>query len=189
MQRAFILLVLLSLVGCSPQLTQTSLPVATAGSTREPAPTRTLAVDTLQLTPTTLPSTMQETHDILVNFLTLLHTKRYAEATPLYGGDYEQLRVFNTEIDPADHVALWAWACDNQLLQCLEVRSAIFKQLSGDTYNFQVEFNNPDGSLFVLGPCCGATETEMPPVSQFEYSVARNAELKYVVMNLPPYVP
>ncbi len=82
-----------------------------------------------------------------------------------------------------------AWACDNQLLQCLEVRSATPKNLSGDSYIFQVEFSNPDGSLFVRGPCCGATETEMPSVSQFEYTVSRNAKHRYVVMNTPPYVP
>ncbi len=132
---------------------------------------------------------MAETHDILVSFLTLLHNGKYAEAAPLYGGDYEALQVFNPQIDPADKVALWAWVCDNKLLQCLEVRSATFKNLSGDSYIFQVEFSNPDGSLFILGPCCGATETEMPPVSQFEYTVSRNAEHRYAVMNPPPYVP
>jgi hypothetical protein len=140
-------------------------------------------------TATTLPSTLAEAHDVLVDFLTLLHTKKYAEAVLLYGGEYESLQVFNTQIDPSDHVALWAWACDNQLLQCLEVRSSTFKQLIGDSYVFQVEFSNPDGSLFVLGPCCGANETEMPPVSQFEYTVSRNADHRYVVMNTPPYVP
>jgi len=156
----------LLLVGCASQLT--TLP---------------------QSTPTSLPSTLGEAQDILLNFLTLLHTKDYADAVPLYGGDYEQLRVFNTEIDSNDHIALWAWACDNQLLRCLEVRSVTFQQLVGDSYIFQVEFSNPDGSLFVLGPCCGANESEMPPVSQFEYTVARNADHRYVVMNTPPYVP
>lgn len=126
---------------------------------------------------------------MLVNFLTLLHTRNYADAVPLYGGDYEQLQVFNPQIDPADKAALWAWACDNQLLQCLEVRSATFKTMTGESYIFQVEFNNPDGSLFVLGPCCGANETEMPPVSQFEYTLRRNEEMRFVVLNPPPYVP
>lgn len=126
---------------------------------------------------------------MLVNFLTLLHTRNYADAVPLYGGDYEQLQVFNPQIDLADKAALWAWACDNQLLQCLEVRSATFKTMTGESYIFQVEFNNPDGSLFVLGPCCGANETEMPPVSQFEYTLRRNEEMRFVVLNPPPYVP
>lgn len=132
---------------------------------------------------------MNEAYEVLVDFLTLLHTKNYADAAPLYGGEYEQLQVFNPEINPNDRVALWTWVCDNQLLQCLEVRSATFQKLVGDSYIFQVEFNNPDGSLFVLGPCCGANETEMPPVSQFEFTVTRNADGKFVVMNTPPYVP
>ena len=141
------------------------------------------------LEPTSLPSTMAEAHNVLVDFLTLLHEKKYAEAVPLYGGEYDALQVFNPGIDPDDHLALWAWACDNQLLQCLEVRSATFKELRGDSYTFQVEFNNPDGGLFVLGPCCGADETEMPPVSLFEYTVSRNADGQFMVMNTPPYVP
>lgn len=157
-------------------------------STLPAAPPATASVPQTTL-PTSLPSTAGEARDVLVNFLTLLHTGKYGEAVPLFGGDYEQLQVFSTEIDSSDHLALWAWACDNQLLQCLEVRSATFKELRGDSYIFQVEFSNPDGSLFVLGPCCGANETEMPPVSQFEYTVSRNAEGKFVVMNTPPYVP
>ena len=147
------------------------------------------AVSVPQSAPTSLPSTVGEAYDVLVNFLTRLHTKNYTDAAPLYGGEYEQLQVFNPEIDPDDHVALWTWACDNQLLQCLEVRSATFKELRGDSYIFQVEFSNPDGSLFVLGPCCGANETEMPSVSKFEYTVSRNADHRFVVMSTPPYVP
>jgi hypothetical protein len=132
---------------------------------------------------------MSEAHDVLVSFLTLLHTKDYTQAAPLYGGEYEALLVFNPEIDPEDRIALWTWVCDNQLLQCLEVRSVTFQKLVGDSHIFQVEFNNPDGSLFVLGPCCGANETEMPPISQFEFTVTRTSEGKFVVMNTPPYVP
>jgi hypothetical protein len=139
---------------------------------------------------TTSPSSAaSEAHDVLLNFLTLLNTKSYVEAAPLYGGEYEALHVFNPEIDPSDPVALWTWVCENKLLQCLEVRSAELTHQEGDTYVFQVEFTNPDGSLFVLGPCCGANETEVPPVSQCEYTVTRNADGKFVVMNTPPYVP
>ena len=126
---------------------------------------------------------------MLFSFLTLLNAGNYEEATPLYDGEYEALQVFNTQIDPNDHVALWTWVCENRLLQCLEVRSAELAHAEGDTYVFQVEFNNPDGSLFVLGPCCGANETEMPPVSQFEFTVTKNAEGTFVVLNTPPYVP
>ena len=166
MKQSIIFLFVLILISCAPS--------AASG----PQPTN-----------TSLPSTTSEARDVLVNFLTLLHTKNYADAVPLYGGDYDQLKVFNTEINPEDHLALWTWACNNQLLQCLEVRSATFEQQVGDSYIFQVEFSNADGSLFVLGPCCGSNATEMPPVSQFEYTVMRNTDGKFVVMNMPPYVP
>ena len=134
-------------------------------------------------------SEADEAHRTLIDFLTRLNTAKYEEAAPLYGGEYESLQVFNPEIDAQDHVALWMWACDHQLLQCLEVRSEELVNKEGDTYVFQVEFNNPDGSLFVLGPCCGANETEMPPVSRFEFTVTKNAEGTFVVLNTPPYVP
>ena len=100
------------------------------------------------------------------------------------------MQVFNHEIDPNDRAALWKWAGDNQLPQCLEVRKkATFQELRGDTYIFQVEFNNPDGSLFVRGPCCGATETGMPSVSEFEFRVGRDVEGQFLVLDTPPYVP
>jgi hypothetical protein len=164
MQQFSNLLLILFLIGCSPR------PINTPE-------------------PTSLPSTAEEAQQTLVKFLSLLNTKKYDEAVSLYGGSYEQLQIFNPEIDPADHVALWEWVCESRILRCLTVRTGTFKNLQGDTYVFQVEFSNPDGSLFVLGPCCGADETEMPPVSQFEYKVTRNASGQFVVMDPPPYVP
>jgi hypothetical protein len=164
MQRLSILLLIIFLIGCTPR------PLNTPEST-------------------SLPSTAEEAQQTLIKFFSLLNTKKYNEAVSLYAGSYEQLQIFNPEIDPSDHVALWTWVCESRILQCLTVRTATFKNLQGDTYVFQVEFNNTDGSLFVLGPCCGADETEMPPVSQFEYKVTRNASGQFVVMDLPPYVP
>jgi hypothetical protein len=153
-------------------------------STNASQPTR-----ATQSTPSTLPSTADEAQGVLIKFFDLLNAKQYAEADALYGGDYEQLKVFSADVDPSDHVKLWSNACDLAGLQCLKVRTATFKKLQGDTYVFQVEFSNPDGSRFVLGPCCGSNATEMPPVSQFEYKVARTSNGKFVVMDLPPYVP
>lgn len=162
-QRFSILLLILFLISCTPQ------PVNTTE-------------------PTSLPSTASEAQQALIKFFSLLNTKKYEEAISLYGGSYQQLQIFNPEIDPADQVALWKWVCESRILQCLTIRTATFKNLGGDTYVFRVEFNNSDGSLFVLGPCCGANETEMPRVSQFEYKVTR-ASGQFVVMDLPPYVP
>ncbi len=139
--------------------------------------------------PTAHPSTAGEAQDVLIRFFDLLSTAQYAEADRLYGGEYDQLQVFNPSSDPADHAALWNWSCELAGLQCLKVRTATVKNGQGDTVVFQVEFSNPDGSLFVLGPCCGANETEMPPMSQFEYRVTRGSDGQFRVMELPPYVP
>jgi hypothetical protein len=138
-------------------------------------------------TATSLPSTAAEAQAVLIQFFDRLNAKQYVEADVLYGGDYEQLQIFSP--DAADHAGLWAGACERAGLQCLSVRTATFKTLQGDTYLFQVEFSNADGSLFVLGPCCGTDETEMPPVSLFEYRVTRNSAGRFRVMDLPPYTP
>ena len=108
--RPLVILILFLLAACSPQ------PTAATAVANTPEPT-------------SLPSAMAEAQAVLVNFLTLLHEKKYGEAVPLYGGEYEALQVFNPEIAPDDHLSLWTWACDNRLLQCLEVRSATFKAI------------------------------------------------------------
>jgi hypothetical protein len=154
--------------------------VLLAGCTPEPV---------IQEQPTSLPSIANEAQQVLVKFFELLNAGKYAEADELYGGNYETLEDWNPDVNPSDHVMLWARACEQNGLRCLLARMTTFKELQGDTYIFQVEFSNPDGSLFVLGPCCGANETEMPPVAQFEYKVVRNANGKFIVMDLPPYVP
>jgi hypothetical protein len=158
--RKFFLLFSILLTGCVPQQT--------------PAPTA---------------PTVEDARQTLIHFFDLLNAGEYAKADLLYGGDYAQLEVFNAKADPDDHAALWSWSCEFAGLQCLKVRTVTFKVLQVDTYIFQVEFSNPDGSLFVLGPCCGANETDMPPVSQFTYRVTRNSENRFVVMDLPPYTP
>jgi hypothetical protein len=58
------------------------------------------------LTPTSLPSTASEAQGTLIKFFELLNSKQYAEADALYGGDYEQLKVFSSNTNPADHSKL-----------------------------------------------------------------------------------
>jgi len=157
---------MLFLIGCAPQ------PITTS-----------------QLTPTSPASATSEGQQVLIKYFDLLNSQQYAQADGLYGGDYEQLKVFSADVDPSDHVKLWSNACELAGLRCLKVRTATLLDQATNTYHFQVEFNNPDGSLFVLGPCCGENETEMPPISQFEITVVKNAEGNFLVTNLPPYVP
>lgn len=124
----------------------------------------------------------------LVNFFERLSSAQYEDAVALFDGDYEVLTGYNPDIDPADHARLLQDGCQINGFQCLQVWSAEFKEQNGDTIVFTVEFSNPDGSLFVLGPCCGADETQMPPKSSFEFRVQKSGG-KYLVLDLPVYMP
>ena len=129
-------------------------------------------------------------HDILVQFFDHLHAGRYEEAVNLYGGDYQLLVDQNPETDSADHATLMKNACMYNGFQCLKVKLAgIERKPSPDQYIFGVQFQNEDGSVFVLGPCCGESETEQPSVSFFEIRVLKNAEGEFRVLDMPPYIP
>ena len=126
----------------------------------------------------------------LIEYFALLHDGRYQEAAGLYGGTYDVLASWNPEQEPADHAALLESGCTRNGLRCLEVLEATSLPGSSPThFVFDVQFRNDDGSLFVLGPCCGATATEMPPQDTFAITVETTTDGRLVVMELPVYVP
>lgn len=124
----------------------------------------------------------------LVDYFAALSQEQYSQAVALYGGSYETLIEMNPDVNSFDLEGLLQNGCTINGLQCLEVRSATFKEQEDDTFIFTVEFNNPDGSLFVLGPCCGASPTEMPPAEQFTFRVEKK-DGRFLVMDLPVFVP
>jgi hypothetical protein len=126
----------------------------------------------------------------LVEFFTLLSQGEYEKAVELYAGSYEELEYFNPGMDPDDRAGLLAAACEFNGFFCLPVSSVIAID-SGPQQPllFEVAYANPDGSRFVLGPCCGATEEEMPPQDVFAVRVNCDMEGVCQVLDLPPYVP
>jgi hypothetical protein len=131
---------------------------------------------------------MERARNLLVRYFKLLHDGYYDEAVELYADEYDILAMWNPDV-PANHYGqLLASACELQL-RCLEVRRVVSaKAVSASQFDFVVEFSNEDGMLFKRGPCCGATEKEMPTVTQFAYSVEqRGGEMR--VHGLPVYVP
>lgn len=140
-------------------------------------------------TPTSSSSNLDAARAVLIAYFDDLYSGEYDAAADLFGGDLSLLVDSNPTVDPADSTALLEAACTYQL-RCLPVKAIVdARQLGEGSYAFELEFSNPDGSLFVLGPCCGANETEMPPVSQFDCSVEKSSEGDYRVMCLPVYVP
>lgn len=127
----------------------------------------------------------------LENYFFSLANGDYGTAVDLMADNPEfwlAARQNNPEVNPNDPAALMAAACQYQYM-CLPLREVISaQQLSPDEYRFVVRFSAPDGELFVLGPCCGADETEMPPVSEFSYSVIRS-DGQFRAAAEPIYVP
>lgn len=123
-------------------------------------------------------------------FFADLHAGRYAQAAEAYAGTYEIMVDHNPDLDSTDHAALFRNACTINGAQCLEVRSArLVESTLGGEFRFLVEFQLEDGSLFVQGPCCGASETDVPPRSEFSYRVIKSEDGLFRVVDMPVYSP
>jgi hypothetical protein len=139
------------------------------------------------------PSDLEHAQQTLIDFFSLLHNGEYVEAIERFADDtdtqfFETAQRNNVDVDPNDKAALMEAACTYQL-RCMEILNVVNgEQISETEFLFIVEFANPDGTLFVLGPCCGSNETDMPPVSQFEYRVEKLGS-EFFVHGSPVYVP
>ena len=126
---------------------------------------------------------------VLDRFLFALYLRQYSDAAMLYGGNYDQLwEMTRLDASPDDFAAIWASVCDRRKLQCMPVKTITAGRHTETSFEYLVEFANPDGSTFSRGPCCGGNATDQPPVSEFAYSVIYTGE-HYLVVGVPPYVP
>lgn len=142
------------------------------------------------LPPTETLSDEQLALQVLSDFLQCLHSGDYDKAAQLYGGTYEMMIYLNPSVDPSEHTTLLQNACTVNGAQCLQVKSvSLDKQISKTEFVFRVDFLNVDGTLFVLGPCCGGNATDFPPQSVFNLTVMKVDENKFSVMDMPPYAP
>jgi hypothetical protein len=122
-------------------------------------------------------------------FFKLLFDGEYAQAAGMYAGDLSTLQYMNPTTDVNDLENLWRNACTINGFQCLPIKTILkTEKFSLNEYHLRVEYQNSDGSLFVLEPCCGASEEEMPPVSEFDVTVIERNEELYV-SSLPVLVP
>ena len=132
---------------------------------------------------------LQTAQDCLESFFSLLSFGAYEQAAFLYGGSYEELHRLNPAIPADEYATLWENACTTNGFQCLPIRQVLQTyEDPNSTFHLLVEFNDRDGNLLVVGPCCGADATQMPPRSQFEYTVIRR-QGKYLVQELPVFIP
>lgn len=126
--------------------------------------------------------------EALAQYFALLNEGDYAGAAELYGGDYSVLIDWNPTVDPADRAHLLELGCTTNGLQCLAVRSIQAGQPVGsDRFEFTVQFENPDGTLFNRQTGDGSEE-ESVAQSEFVYTVVRSGD-GFAVLELPVYVP
>ena len=126
--------------------------------------------------------------DALESFFTLLAHGAYEQAAGLYGGNYEGLRSMNPAIPADDYASLWKNGCALNGYQCLEIKSVLKASMDEQgIFHFVVEFKKNNVDLLVVGPCCGADATQMPPHSQFEFTVRRKNGM-FLVLDLPVFV-
>ena len=125
----------------------------------------------------------------LANFFQYLSSGEYDKAAAVFGGSYDGLQSLNPSLSPDDHAALWQNGCALNGYQCLPLLRVVSRQrLSETEFLFMIQFKGKDGKAFVFGPCCGASVTEMPPVSQFDYHVTFK-DGDYFVQDEPVFVP
>lgn len=136
------------------------------------------------------PAAAEAAKQALMAYLEALKKAEYAAVVKLYGGGYDVLAEMNPDLSPEDHLALWTRACQQNGFVCnLTVKNWVHTaQLAPDRFRFTVELQNPDGTLFILGPCCGAEVEDFPPVTQFDFIVQQVGEA-FLVQSLPIYVP
>lgn len=56
---------------------------------------------------------------------------------------------------------------------CLQANVTKITPGANGEYKLAVQFLNKDGTTYIFGPCCGATEEEMPSVSTFDFTVKK----------------
>jgi hypothetical protein len=177
-----------------------SIPTGDALLTAIAQPTKTFVFNLNDL-PSPIPATLlppanqvgddiQNAEQAILDFLEELNEGNYKDAAELYGGTYEIMVDHNPSLNPNNHAALIQNACTINGAQCLKVKSMVLDhEAAMNEYIFLVEFQNEDGTLFVLGPCCGGNETDTPPRSTFTFSVVKDNEGKFLVMDMPPSMP
>ncbi len=129
-----------------------------------------------------------EAKQALITYFDLLNEGKYSEAVRYHGSGYKYLIDWNADIPKEDYALLLETSCKRQV-KCYKVLKITKEEAASPReFKFLVQFQNNDGSLFKRGPCCGATEAEMPIQTEFEFLVKKiNGD--YKIMTQLIYVP
>lgn len=128
----------------------------------------------------------------LVSFFSYLSDQKFEKALTLFEledstNSWEGLESFSLPEDRNNKAKVIERYCE-ATRTCLKAKVIETKKETSDTYNLLVQFLNIDGSIFVLWPCCGASEQEMPSQDKFNFKVKKINNI-FKVTTAPIYVP
>lgn len=131
---------------------------------------------------------IEAAREVLARYFSLLNEGQYADAVAFHGSGYEILRDWNPSVDADDLTGLLERGCTVNGLRCLPVKNVTTLETSDpNSYEFAIQFENPDGSLFVLNPGGNWPESTFPQ-SLFEFTVVKTGD-SFVVQDPPVYAP
>ncbi len=125
----------------------------------------------------------------LTNFFDNLDKQKFAKALEYFTTDEgirESLNIYNPDGETAKEDIIENYC--QATMTCLKAKIMEIQKVNDSEYVFKVQFIKSDGSLFILWPCCGASEEEMPPTDTFNYTV-KNIDNTFKVTTPPLYVP
>jgi hypothetical protein len=159
------------LVGCS-----SPTPDALAGAAAATAPPTAAADSAAAL-------------DALIRYWSALQAGRYDEAAGLYGQDWREHASQFVDPAAADTMSAAGFlqaTCGGTFVCNLRVRRVVSAtQLDPDSWRLDVELEDPVGTPFQRGPCCGE---EGDPQRTFHYTLRRTPE-GWATDDLPIYIP
>ena len=130
--------------------------------------------------------------EVLVSFFTYLNNQDFEKALTLFELDdptnsWEGLESFSLPEDRKNKAKVLKNYCE-ATGTCLKAKVIEIKKENNNSYKLVVQFQNNDGNTFVLGPCCGATEEEMPSQNKFDFTVKKINNV-FKVTTAPVYRP
>ena len=134
------------------------------------------------------PQELASAQGILEDFFDSLSIGDFEHAANLISlQEWEAIEQFTPSEESHDTANLLRHYCENTQT-CLTVQVLDVREIDSGKYIFIVQFITDSGDVYVFGPCCGATEEEMPSKREFEYVVEKVSGV-FKVTTLPLYRP
>lgn len=136
----------------------------------------------------TPPAELAQAEAVVIGYFAALASGDYANAAEVYAGPTEGLKANNPDVNPDDLPRLLERYCTQNGGVCLPVEAFARREaVTSDTFVFTVQFANPDGTTFEIGPCCGEEDTGRR-TREFTYTVLL-LDGEFKIFGIPPYVP